>query len=131
MTPPGLQEKLNALMASSPQGRVFVRPSGTEDVVRVYAGTSRSSHPPTHPPTLPIHLILAEAQSTSLVTPPFHPQSTSLVTPPFHPLTQPPTHPPTSINKKSEAETPEAAAALAKEAAGVVYDMAGGVGERP
>lgn len=41
MTPGGLQEALDVLMASSavaPYGRVFVRPSGTEDVVRVYAG---------------------------------------------------------------------------------------------
>ena len=41
LTPPGLQERLNALMAApavAPHGRVFVRPSGTEDVVRVYAG---------------------------------------------------------------------------------------------
>ncbi|EWM26015.1 phosphoacetylglucosamine mutase [Nannochloropsis gaditana] len=40
MTPGGLQEALDVLMASSavaPHGRVFVRPSGTEDVVRVYA----------------------------------------------------------------------------------------------
>ncbi|EKU22046.1 phosphoacetylglucosamine mutase, partial [Nannochloropsis gaditana CCMP526] len=37
MTPGGLQEALDVLMASSavaPHGRVFVRPSGTEDVVR-------------------------------------------------------------------------------------------------
>ena len=41
LTPTGLQEKLDALMAApavAPHGRVFVRPSGTEDVVRVYAG---------------------------------------------------------------------------------------------
>lgn len=41
LTPPSLQERLDALMAApavAPHGRVFVRPSGTEDVVRVYAG---------------------------------------------------------------------------------------------
>ncbi|KAM3571168.1 hypothetical protein VYU27_006780 [Nannochloropsis oceanica] len=40
LTPPSLQERLDALMAApavAPHGRVFVRPSGTEDVVRVYA----------------------------------------------------------------------------------------------
>ncbi|XP_052620664.1 phosphoacetylglucosamine mutase isoform X2 [Lactuca sativa] len=35
--PPGLQEAITALTAKYPQGRCFVRPSGTEDVVRVYA----------------------------------------------------------------------------------------------
>ena len=35
--PAGIQEKINALVAQYPQGRSFVRPSGTEDIVRVYA----------------------------------------------------------------------------------------------
>ena len=35
--PPALQPALDALMARFPSGRCFVRPSGTEDVVRVYA----------------------------------------------------------------------------------------------
>ncbi|KAK9060467.1 hypothetical protein SSX86_021171 [Deinandra increscens subsp. villosa] len=35
--PPGLQEAITALTVKYPQGRCFVRPSGTEDVVRVYA----------------------------------------------------------------------------------------------
>jgi len=35
--PPALQPALDELMARFPQGRCFVRPSGTEDVVRVYA----------------------------------------------------------------------------------------------
>ncbi|GKD35161.1 phosphoacetylglucosamine mutase, partial [Tanacetum coccineum] len=35
--PAGLQEAITALTAKYPQGRCFVRPSGTEDVVRVYA----------------------------------------------------------------------------------------------
>ncbi|CAM8992367.1 unnamed protein product [Rhodiola kirilowii] len=35
--PPGLQELINAEVAKYHQGRSFVRPSGTEDVVRVYA----------------------------------------------------------------------------------------------
>ncbi|CAH1453118.1 unnamed protein product [Lactuca virosa] len=35
--PPGLQEAITALTSKYPQGRCFVRPSGTEDVVRVYA----------------------------------------------------------------------------------------------
>ncbi|KAL1496810.1 hypothetical protein AB1Y20_014396 [Prymnesium parvum] len=36
-TPPALQPELDALMARFARGRCFVRPSGTEDVVRVYA----------------------------------------------------------------------------------------------
>jgi phosphoacetylglucosamine mutase len=35
--PEGLQEKLNSLVKNYKRGRAFVRPSGTEDVVRVYA----------------------------------------------------------------------------------------------
>jgi len=35
--PEGLQAELDALVAREPKGRAFVRPSGTEDVVRVYA----------------------------------------------------------------------------------------------
>jgi phosphoacetylglucosamine mutase len=38
--PVGLQERINELVANYPMGRSFVRPSGTEDVVRVYAETS-------------------------------------------------------------------------------------------
>ena len=37
LAPAGLQETLDALMATVTNGRAFVRPSGTEDVVRVYA----------------------------------------------------------------------------------------------
>ena len=36
-SPAGLQDKINELVAQVPQGRSFVRPSGTEDCVRVYA----------------------------------------------------------------------------------------------
>jgi phosphoacetylglucosamine mutase len=35
--PVGLQEAISKIVALTPQGRSFVRPSGTEDVVRVYA----------------------------------------------------------------------------------------------
>lgn len=35
--PPGLQAAIDAAVAGVPGGRSFVRPSGTEDVVRVYA----------------------------------------------------------------------------------------------
>lgn len=35
--PEGLQAAIDGLVASVPSGRAFVRPSGTEDVVRVYA----------------------------------------------------------------------------------------------
>lgn len=36
-SPPGLQAKLDELVRKYDGGRSFVRPSGTEDVVRVYA----------------------------------------------------------------------------------------------
>ncbi|KAL6178519.1 hypothetical protein ACLB2K_050037 [Fragaria x ananassa] len=35
--PPGIQEAINAETAKYPRGRCFIRPSGTEDVIRVYA----------------------------------------------------------------------------------------------
>jgi len=35
--PEGLQAEIDALVSSAPKGRAFVRPSGTEDCVRVYA----------------------------------------------------------------------------------------------
>lgn len=38
--PASLQAKLNEAMASVNNGRCFVRPSGTEDVVRIYAEAS-------------------------------------------------------------------------------------------
>jgi phosphoacetylglucosamine mutase len=34
--PKGMQDDLNALMKKYPGSRTFVRPSGTEDVVRIY-----------------------------------------------------------------------------------------------
>ncbi|XP_023778087.1 phosphoacetylglucosamine mutase isoform X2 [Cyanistes caeruleus] len=37
LTPPGLQEKIDALVKKYRLSRAFVRPSGTEDVVRIYA----------------------------------------------------------------------------------------------
>ena len=37
LTPRELQEELNRLMLGVPLGRCFIRPSGTEDVIRVYA----------------------------------------------------------------------------------------------
>ncbi|XP_016837506.1 phosphoacetylglucosamine mutase [Nasonia vitripennis] len=41
VTPMGLQEKIDEIVAKYPKGRSFVRPSGTEDVVRVYAECDR------------------------------------------------------------------------------------------
>ena len=41
--PEGLQKEINALMKKYKRGRAFVRPSGTEDVVRVYAEASDSN----------------------------------------------------------------------------------------
>ncbi|XP_016201523.1 phosphoacetylglucosamine mutase [Arachis ipaensis] len=40
VSPPGLQEAINNETGKYSQGRCFVRPSGTEDVVRVYAEAS-------------------------------------------------------------------------------------------
>lgn len=37
MAPPGLQDQINLFVKNVPNGRAFVRPSGTEDIVRVYA----------------------------------------------------------------------------------------------
>ncbi|NWS70071.1 AGM1 mutase, partial [Crotophaga sulcirostris] len=37
VTPPGLQEKIDVLVKKYKLSRAFVRPSGTEDVVRIYA----------------------------------------------------------------------------------------------
>ena len=37
LAPPDLQAAIDALAAKTTQGRAFVRPSGTEDVVRIYA----------------------------------------------------------------------------------------------
>ncbi|OCH96093.1 phosphoacetylglucosamine mutase [Obba rivulosa] len=43
ISPPGLQQKIDELVRRYEFGRAFVRPSGTEDVVRVYAeATSRA-----------------------------------------------------------------------------------------
>ena len=67
VTPEGLQTKINEIVAKYPKGRSFVRPSGTEDIVRVYA----------------------------------------------------------------EADTKENTAHLALEVSTVVYEMAGGVGDKP
>lgn len=41
--PPGLQDELNKLVKKYKRGRAFVRPSGTEDVVRVYAEAETSN----------------------------------------------------------------------------------------
>ncbi|XP_015896749.3 phosphoacetylglucosamine mutase [Ziziphus jujuba] len=38
--PPGIQEAINVETAKYPKGRCFIRPSGTEDVIRVYAEAS-------------------------------------------------------------------------------------------
>jgi phosphoacetylglucosamine mutase len=41
ISPESLQNQLNNLMKSVDMGRVFIRPSGTEDVVRIYAEATR------------------------------------------------------------------------------------------
>ncbi|XP_050437081.1 phosphoacetylglucosamine mutase [Adelges cooleyi] len=42
--PLGLQDKINSIVANYPMARSFVRPSGTEDVVRVYAEADTQVH---------------------------------------------------------------------------------------
>lgn len=42
VTPNGLQKELDKIVANYQRGRSFVRPSGTEDVVRVYAEAANS-----------------------------------------------------------------------------------------
>uniref|UniRef100_A0A1B6CV25 Alpha-D-phosphohexomutase C-terminal domain-containing protein n=2 Tax=Clastoptera arizonana TaxID=38151 RepID=A0A1B6CV25_9HEMI len=44
VTPPGLQVVIDKLVAEYPNGRAFVRPSGTEDVIRVYAEADTIGH---------------------------------------------------------------------------------------
>ncbi|KAL0109949.1 hypothetical protein PUN28_013532 [Cardiocondyla obscurior] len=43
LTPVGLQNKIDEIVSKYPRGRSFVRPSGTEDIVRVYAECENSS----------------------------------------------------------------------------------------
>jgi len=43
VTPVGLQKQIDAIVKCYRDGRGFVRPSGTEDVVRVYAEASKSA----------------------------------------------------------------------------------------
>ncbi|XP_039001438.1 phosphoacetylglucosamine mutase-like [Hibiscus syriacus] len=40
VSPPGIQEAIDAETVKYPRGRCFIRPSGTEDVIRVYAEAS-------------------------------------------------------------------------------------------
>ncbi|EIE18707.1 intramolecular transferase [Coccomyxa subellipsoidea C-169] len=42
-SPSGLQQLIDSAVAAAPSGRAFVRPSGTEDVVRVYAEAATQS----------------------------------------------------------------------------------------
>ena len=43
VTPEGLQDVINEIVSKYPSGRSFVRPSGTEDVVRVYSEAETQS----------------------------------------------------------------------------------------
>ena len=44
VSPIVLQQRLNQYMKDIPSGRCFIRPSGTEDVVRIYAEADTSSN---------------------------------------------------------------------------------------
>lgn len=48
VTPAGLQDSIDALVKTYKQARAFVRPSGTEDVVRVYAEADTQVHTSLH-----------------------------------------------------------------------------------
>lgn len=48
VTPEGLQEAIDSLVKKYKQARAFVRPSGTEDVVRVYAEADTQVHKQIH-----------------------------------------------------------------------------------
>lgn len=37
VTPEGLQDEIDTLVSKYTKGRAFIRPSGTEDIIRVYA----------------------------------------------------------------------------------------------
>lgn len=43
LEPEGLQEQIDAIVARDPKGRAFVRPSGTEDLVRIHVEASTST----------------------------------------------------------------------------------------
>ncbi|XP_078236666.1 phosphoacetylglucosamine mutase isoform X1 [Pogona vitticeps] len=57
VTPPGLQEKIDELTKQFRLARAFVRPSGTEDVVRVYAeaDTQKNADKLAHQVSLAVH----------------------------------------------------------------------------
>ncbi|NXA19923.1 AGM1 mutase, partial [Ibidorhyncha struthersii] len=57
VTPPGLQEKIDALVKKYKLSRAFVRPSGTEDVVRIYAeaGTQENADALAHEVSLAVY----------------------------------------------------------------------------
>ncbi|XP_062428787.1 phosphoacetylglucosamine mutase [Rhea pennata] len=44
VTPPGLQEQIDALVKKYKSSRAFVRPSGTEDTVRIYAEADKQEN---------------------------------------------------------------------------------------
>ncbi|KFV77949.1 Phosphoacetylglucosamine mutase, partial [Struthio camelus australis] len=44
VAPPGLQEKIDALVQKYKSSRAFVRPSGTEDIVRIYAEADKQEN---------------------------------------------------------------------------------------
>ncbi|NXE51985.1 AGM1 mutase, partial [Casuarius casuarius] len=44
VAPPGLQEKIDALVKKYKSSRAFVRPSGTEDIVRIYAEADKQEN---------------------------------------------------------------------------------------
>ncbi|XP_049956359.1 phosphoacetylglucosamine mutase [Schistocerca serialis cubense] len=44
VSPLGLQDRVDQLVSQYPSGRAFIRPSGTEDVVRVYAEADTREH---------------------------------------------------------------------------------------
>lgn len=54
VTPAGLQDSIDALVTKYKKARAFVRPSGTEDIVRVYAEADTQVHACIHTPNLSV-----------------------------------------------------------------------------
>lgn len=63
VTPAGLQDEIDKVVAKYPRGRSFVRPSGTEDVVRVYAEAARKEVRPTITTNSGLNLIFSKISS--------------------------------------------------------------------
>jgi phosphoacetylglucosamine mutase len=64
VSPPGLQAKVDELVRKYEDGRSFVRPSGTEDVVRVYAEARLKSQADGESQHFPLPIMLIPTMKT-------------------------------------------------------------------